>query len=103
VSHTVRPSTTPLPDPGPLLEAALLAGAQLLIAHHPDLLLPPEVSLLRPPPPLRAARALLGLINALLGALVDYNALQSAPPPPSSFPPPPPSAPDCDESDDIPF
>src|SRR6185437_4116801 len=68
-----------LPDPAPLLEAALLASAQMLIARHPDLLLPPDVAVLRPPPPLRAARALLGLIDTLLGALVDYNAIQTPP------------------------
>jgi hypothetical protein len=72
-----------LPDPAPLLEAALLASAQMLIARHPDLLLPPDVPRLRPPPPLRAARALLGLIDTLLGALVDYTAVQT-PPLPSS-------------------
>jgi hypothetical protein len=33
-------STTQSPDPVPLLEAVLLTGAQMLIARHPDLLLP---------------------------------------------------------------
>jgi hypothetical protein len=84
MKHAAHAYATRLPDPAPLLEAALLASAQLLIARHPDLLLPPDVPRLRPPPPLRAASALLGLIDTLLGALVDYNALQ-APPLPSAI------------------
>jgi hypothetical protein len=91
MKHTSHACTTQVPDPAPLLEAVLLASAQMLIARHPDLLLPPDVPVLRPPPPLRAARALIGLINALLGALGDYNALQTPPLPPLST------------SDEIPF
>jgi hypothetical protein len=79
MKHTPHAYTMRLPDPAPLLEAALLASAQMLVARHPDLLLPPDVPRLRPPPPLRAARALLGLIDTLLGALVDYNAIQTPP------------------------
>jgi hypothetical protein len=74
-----HPSAARPPDPAPLLEAVLLASVQMLIARHPDLLLPPDVTVLRPPPPLRAARAVLGLINTLLGALADYNAIQTPP------------------------
>lgn len=84
-------STTRPPDPAPLLEAALLASAQMLIARHPDLLLPPDVPRLRPPQTLRAARAVMGLVEALLGALVEYNAMNN------------PSLPAPATNDDIPF
>jgi hypothetical protein len=79
MKHTAHAYAARLPNPAPLLEAALLISAQMLIARHPDLLLPPDVAVLRPPPPLRAARALLGLIDALLGALVDYTAIETPP------------------------
>ena len=79
MNHSASAYTARLPDPAPLLEAALLASAQMLIARHPDLLLPPDVTVLRPPPPLRAARAVLGLIDTLLGALVDYTAIETPP------------------------
>jgi hypothetical protein len=78
------------PDPALLLEAALLVSAQLLLARHPDLLLPPDMPCVRPPPALRVARALLGLINALLGTLTEYRAINAPPPP-------------IDTGDDIPF
>lgn len=79
MKHPASAHAQRLPDPAPLLEAALLASAQMLIARHPDLLLPPDVEVLRPTPPLRAARALIGLINALLGTLADYTAIQNPP------------------------
>ena len=91
MKHTAHACATQVPDPAPLLEAVLLASAQMLIARHPDLLLPPDVLTLRPPHPLRAARSLIGLINALLGALGDYNALHNPPLQPLST------------SDEIPF
>lgn len=84
-------STTRPPDPAPLLEAALLASAQMLIARHPDLLLPHDVPRLRPPQTLRAAQAVMGLLEALLGALADYNATRDAALPSSAM------------NDDIPF
>ena len=80
-----------LPDPIPLLEGALLLSTQLLIARHPDLLLPPEVRRRHAPPRMRAARALVGLIHALLGALADYRSIHAP-----SYPPPCPR-------DEIPF
>lgn len=84
-------SATRQPDPAPLLEAALLAGAQMLIARHPDLLLPPEVPRRRPPHTLRTARAVMGLVEALLGALGEYNAINN------------PAVPSSAARDDIPF
>jgi hypothetical protein len=63
------------PSPVPLLDSALVLALELLVARHPDLLLPPDVPRLRPPPTLRAARAIVGLIEMLLAELARYSEL----------------------------
>jgi hypothetical protein len=63
------------PNPVALLEAALALAIQLLIARHPDLLLPDDVPRLHPPPALRSARAIVALGNAMLAELARYDAL----------------------------
>lgn len=69
-----------VPEPLALIDATLLFAVQVLIARHPELLLPPEVSVLRPPPGLRAARRLLDGIRELLGAIAVYrDCLPTAP------------------------
>jgi hypothetical protein len=62
-------------SPIPLLEVALTLAIQLLIARHPDLLLPDDVPRIRAPPTLRSARAIVALGDALLGELAHYDAL----------------------------
>jgi hypothetical protein len=62
-------------SPIPLLEAALTLAIQLLIARHPDLLLPDDVPRIRAPPTLRCARAIVALGDALLAELARYDAL----------------------------
>ena len=69
---------TSSPSPVPLLDAALALGVQLLIARHPDLLLPDNVPRIRAPPSLRRARAIVGLVNVLLGERAYYEALEQA-------------------------
>ena len=64
------------PSPAPLLEAALALTIQLLVARHPDLLLPDTVPRIRPPPGLRNARAIVALSDALLAELAQYDALE---------------------------
>ena len=64
-----------LPDPLALIDATLTFTVQLLIAQHPELLLPPEVPLLRPPAGLCAARHLLAAIKELHYVLETYQAL----------------------------
>jgi hypothetical protein len=68
------PSQHP-PSPLPLLEVSLLLAVQLLIARHPDLLLPDDVPRIRAPPILRSAHAIVALANTLLGELGHYDAL----------------------------
>jgi hypothetical protein len=70
--------TTPPPslNPVPLLETALALAIQLLIARHPELLLPDDVPRIRPPPTLRSAHAIVALSNALLAELDRYDALE---------------------------
>lgn len=71
----MAPSPLRSPCPVALLEAALALAIQLLIARHPDLLLPDDVPRIRPPPGLRNARAIAALANTLLGELARYQAL----------------------------
>jgi hypothetical protein len=71
---TAVASTSAL-SPIPLLEVALSLAIQLLIARHPDLLLPDDVPRIRAPPSLRSARAIVALGDALLGELARYDAL----------------------------
>jgi hypothetical protein len=94
------PSTDSLslhvPEPLALIDATLLFTVQVLVARHPELMLPPEVALLHPPPGLRAARRLLDGVRELHHAIELYRALL------------PGAHGDCrslcgDDSDDIPF
>ncbi len=62
-----------VPEPLALIDATLLFAVQVLIARHPDLLLPPEVPVLHPPPGLRAARRLLDGIRDLHRTIVAYR------------------------------
>lgn len=64
-----------LPDPLALIDATLTFTVQVLIAAHPELLLPPEVPILRPLPGLRAARHVLAAIRELHHALESYQAI----------------------------
>ena len=66
-----------IPEPLALIDATLLFTAQVLIARHPELLLPPEVPVLHPPPGLRAARRLLDGIRELHRAMEAYRDLLS--------------------------
>jgi hypothetical protein len=69
-----------VPEPLALIDATLLFAVQVLIARHPELLLPPEVPVLRPPPGLRAARRLLGGIREVHHAITAYrDCLPTAP------------------------
>jgi hypothetical protein len=69
-----------VPEPLALIDATLLFTVQVLIAQHPELLLPPEVPVLHPPPGLRAARRLLDGIRDLHRAIVAYrDCLPAAP------------------------
>src|SRR5262249_1601225 len=88
----MAPNTLRSPSPAPLLEAALALAIQLLIARHPDLLLPDSVPRIRPPPGLRNPRPIAALANALLAELAHYDALE-----------PPAATPATDASDEIPF
>jgi hypothetical protein len=67
--------TMPGPEPLALLDATLLFLVQVLIAQHPDLLLPPELPEPRPPPGLRAAQRLLDGVRELHHALDAYRAM----------------------------
>jgi hypothetical protein len=67
--------TLPVPEPLALLDATLLFLVQILIAQHPDLLLPPELPEPRPPPGLRAAQRLLDGVRELHQALDIYRAV----------------------------
>ncbi len=64
-----------VPEPLTLIDATLLFTVQVLVARHPELLLPPEVTVLHPPPGLRAARRLLDGIRELHGAIEAYREL----------------------------
>lgn len=66
--------TLPVPEPLALLDATLLFLVQVLLAHHPELLLPPELPEPRPPPGLRAAHGLLDGVRELHHALDVYRA-----------------------------
>jgi hypothetical protein len=69
-----------VPEPLALIDATLLFAVQVLIARHPELLLPPEVPVLHPPPGLRAARRLLDGIRDLHRAITMYrDCLPAAP------------------------
>jgi hypothetical protein len=87
-----------LSDPLTLIDATLLFSVQVLIAHHPELLLPPEVPVLRPPPGLRAARHILEMIRELHHALETYRAFL-----PEATPHAPSDAAALTADDDIPF
>jgi hypothetical protein len=67
-----------VPEPLALIDATLLFTVQVLLARHPELLLPPEVPVLHPPPGLRAARRLLNGIRDLHGAIDAYRDLLPA-------------------------
>ena len=84
-----------------ILEAFALHVVQVLIAHNPDLLMPPEeVRQQRPSPTLLAARTVVALTRELLFALAHYRDLMLAQSPTDPLPAPHvPSPPD----DDIPF
>ncbi len=69
------PVSLRLADPLALIDATLTFAVQVLIAQHPELLLPPEVPLLRPPAGLRAARHVLAAIKELHHVLETYQAL----------------------------
>jgi hypothetical protein len=62
-----------VPEPLALIDATLLFTVQVLVARHPELLLPPEVPVLHPPPGLRAARHLLDGIRDLHRAINAYR------------------------------
>jgi hypothetical protein len=62
-----------VPEPLALIDATLLFTVQVLLARHPELLLPPEVAVLHPPPGLRAARSLLDGIRDLHRAIEAYR------------------------------
>jgi hypothetical protein len=65
--------TLHVPEPIALIDATLLFAVQVLLARHPELLLPPEVAVLHPPPGLRAARCLLDGIRELHRAIETYR------------------------------
>lgn len=85
-----------LPDPLALVDATLAFTVQVLIAQHPELLLPPEIPVLHPPPGLRAANHVLDAIKELHRVLKSYQAIATDPRPCSVG-----SAPQ--RIDDIPF
>lgn len=85
-----------LPDPLALVDAALAFTVQVLIAQHPELLLPPEIPVLYPPPGLRAAHHVLDAIKKLHRALESYQAIAAEPVPCTAGPAP-------QRVDDIPF
>jgi hypothetical protein len=62
-----------VPEPLALIDATLLFTVQILIARHPQLLLPPEVPVLHPSTGLRAARRLLDGIRELHRAIETYR------------------------------
>jgi len=57
----------------PILKNLLELAAQLLVAENPDLLLPPDVILLRPSPQLARARRILALTRDIYEALSAYG------------------------------
>jgi hypothetical protein len=67
-----------VPEPLALIDATLLFTVQVLVARHPELLLPPEVPVIHPPPGLRAARRLLDGIRDLHRAIEAYRDLLPA-------------------------
>ena len=67
--------TLPVPEPLALLDATLLFLVQVLLAHHPELLLPPDLPEPRPPPGLRAAHRMLDGVRELHHALDAYRAV----------------------------
>ncbi len=67
--------TLPVPEPLALLDATLLFLVQVLIAQHPDLLLPTDLPEPRPPPPICAAKRLLDRVRELHQALDAYRAV----------------------------
>ena len=64
---------TPPSSALPILDNLLALAVQLLIADNPDLLLPPEVTVLRPSRRLAAARAVVALLRETHYALVAYG------------------------------
>jgi len=62
-----------VPEPLALIDATLLFTLQILVARHPDLLLPHEDAPPCPPPAVLAARELLGAIRELHLALENYR------------------------------
>jgi len=64
---------TPRSTAIPILRSLLELAAQLLIADNPDLLLPPEVIVLRTPPRLARARVLLAMTRDTYAALDAYE------------------------------
>jgi hypothetical protein len=68
-----------VPEPLALIEATLLFTVQVLVARHPELMLPPEVAVIHPPPGLRAARRLLDGIRELHRAIQTYRELLPVP------------------------
>ncbi|MGK4001466.1 hypothetical protein WMF31_02495 [Sorangium sp. So ce1036] len=69
------PISLHVPEPLALIDATLLFTVQVLVARHPELLLPPEVTLIHPPPGLRTARRLLEGIRELHRAIEAYREL----------------------------
>jgi hypothetical protein len=63
----------PIPEPFALIDATVAFTIQVLIARHPELLLPPEVTVLHPPPGLRAARHIIEAIRHLHYAIETYR------------------------------
>lgn len=71
----MTPTSSPrVPEPLPLLDAALAFLVQVLIARHPELLAPPEEPLVRPPRALLAARQVVVILEGLHYALEEYRA-----------------------------
>ena len=64
---------TAVADPIRMLETLLALGVQLLLAAHPELLLPPEVAILRPSRRLRLARDVAALLRETHYALQRYG------------------------------
>jgi hypothetical protein len=64
-----------VPEPLALIDATLLFTVQVLVARHPELLLPREEAARYPPPGLRVARRLLDGIRELHHAIETYRDL----------------------------
>jgi hypothetical protein len=79
-------AASPLPAPLPLIEATLAFTVQVFLARHPELLLPPEVPVLHPPPSLRAARHVVAAIRELFYAIETSRSLLPNPPPRGTAP-----------------